>query len=94
MSVLLTPEQEQEVAERVASGRYPTGQAVIRETLAALREREELEAKRAALIADIDEGIASLDAGEGITMSARDLLEQIKSDGRKRLAERNRAAHG
>lgn len=94
MSVLLTPEQEQEVAERVAGGRYPTGQAVIREALAALREREELEAKRAAMVADVEAGIASLDAGEGITMSARDMLEQIKSDGRKRLAERNWAAQG
>lgn len=93
MSVLLTPEQEQEVAERVASGRYPTGQAVIGEALAALREREELEAKRAALVADIEAGIASLDAGEGIPLT-RDTIEQIKADGRKRLAERGRAAYG
>lgn len=93
MSVLLTPEQEQEVAERVASGRYPTGQAVIREALAALREREEFEAKRSALIADVEEGIASLDAGEGIPLT-RDTIEQIKVEGRKRQAKRGRVAHG
>lgn len=93
MSVTLTPEQEREVAERVASGRYPTSDAVIREALAALREREQYEAKRAALVADIEEGIASLDAGEGVPLT-RDTIEQIKADGRKRLAERRGAGHG
>lgn len=87
MSVTLTPEQEREVAERVAGGRYPSGEAVIRAALSALREREEHEARRAALLADLDAGLT----GPGVPLT-RELLDDLKADGRTRLAER--AGHG
>lgn len=93
MSVTLTAEQEREIAERIASGRYPSAERVIGAALAALRQVEELEATRAALVADIDQGIASLDAGLGVPLT-RDTIEAIKTEGRKRLTERNGSNHG
>ena len=70
MKVSLTPELERFVQERIASGRYRSESEVLEAALSLLREREERErereAKLAALRADIDEGIASLDRGEGI----------------------------
>lgn len=92
MNLTLTADQAREVHERVASGRYPTGEAVIGEALTALREKEEREAGRAALVADMDQGLASLAAGLGQPLT-RDLIEQVKADGRRRLAERS-GGHG
>lgn len=84
MSTTLTPDQEREVSERVASGRYPSGEAVIGEALAALREKEE---RRTALLADLDAGLASLDAGLGRPLT-RDDIEGMKAAGRQRRAAR------
>lgn len=84
MSTMLTPDQEREVNERVASGRYPSGEAVIAEALAALREKEE---RRVTLLADVDAGLASLDAGLGQPLT-RDTIEALKAEGRQRLAGR------
>jgi putative addiction module CopG family antidote len=89
MSVTLTPEHEAEVAERVASGRYPSSESVIGEALAALGEKE----ARAALVADIQAGVASLDAGLGEPLT-RDTIEAIKAAGRERLANRAGASRG
>ncbi len=76
----------------MASGRYPTGEAVIGEALAALREKEELDTLRPALSADLDQGLASLAAGLGQPLT-RDVIEQVKADGRRRVAERG-GGHG
>jgi Arc/MetJ-type ribon-helix-helix transcriptional regulator len=92
MTLTLTVEQEREVSERVASGRYPTGEAVIGEALAALREKEDREAGRAALLADLDQGLASLAAGLGQPLT-RESIEQMKADGRRRATERG-SGHG
>ena len=92
MSVTLTPEQQRDVSEWIASGRYSSPEAVIGEALVALREKGEREARRTALLADLDQGLASLDAGLGRPLTG-DVIEQIKADGRKRLAKRG-AGHG
>ena len=70
MNVSLRPELERFVQERVASGRYRSAGEVLEAALSLLQEREEhereQEAKLAALRADIEEGIASLERGEGV----------------------------
>lgn len=82
MPVTLTPELEAEVAARVASGKYPSSESVLTEALAALSLKEQQEAKRAALIADIAAGDASLVAGLGIPLT-RGFLDSIKAAGRR-----------
>lgn len=79
MSVTLTPEQEAEVTGLVASGRYPSHESVIGEALAALRQKEADEAKRAALVADIREGLDDIAAGRYREVSATQLLEEFRA---------------
>lgn len=93
MPITLSTELEAEIAARVASGRYPSEEAVIGRALALLREQEEDAAKRAALIADISAGVASLDAGRGVALT-RDLIDSMKAAGRQRKAHRESGAHG
>lgn len=67
MNVSLTPELERFIDDRVASGQYRSASEVVRESLRLLQEQEEERAAKLAwLRAAIDEGIASLDRGEGI----------------------------
>jgi len=79
MPAMLTPELEAEIAARVESGRYPSSESVITEALAALAQREQHEAKRAALVADIAAGDASLAAGLGRPITATQLLAELRS---------------
>ena len=78
MNVTLTPELEEYVAEKVAAGTYESASEMVHEALRALREKEAYERKRAALIADIQEGIDSLDRGEGIRTSAKQILAEAR----------------
>ena len=93
MAETLTPELEAEIEARVTSGQYPSRLAVLGEAFAALREREERAAKRAALVADIEVGVASLDAGRGVALT-RELVDSMKVAGRERRARREGGAHG
>ena len=79
MSVTLLPEQEAEVRDRVASGRYPSSASVIGEALTALREKEEHAAKRAVLIADIAAGDADIAAGRMEPITATQILAELRS---------------
>jgi len=79
MPVMLTPELEAEIAARVESGRYPSSESVISEALAALAQREQHEAKRAALVADIAAGDADIAAGRMETITATQILAELRS---------------
>jgi antitoxin ParD1/3/4 len=46
MNVSLTPELEEFVSEKVASGMYQTASEVVREALRLLRERDQLQQQR------------------------------------------------
>jgi len=63
-SVSLTPDLDDAIQRRVASGTYASQSEVIRAALRALaRDEEERERKLAALDAAIERGIADADAG-------------------------------
>jgi antitoxin ParD1/3/4 len=67
MNVHLTPELEQLVHKKVKTGRYNSASEVVRE---ALRLLEEYDGVRATQLRElrrrIDNGLASLDRGEGV----------------------------
>jgi len=83
MNVSLTPELEQFVQSRVASGRYQTASEVVREGLRLLEEREqEREAATRELRAKIQRGVRQADRGE--ILDGELVFEEI----RRRSAQR------
>jgi antitoxin ParD1/3/4 len=88
MDVTLTPELEQYVNEMVQSGMYHSASEVVREGLRLLLKRDRIdELKVEKLRRAIQVGIDELDRGEGVPLTD-ELLEEIKAEGRKRLAAR------
>jgi len=77
MNVSLTPELEQFVQSRVASGRYQTASEVVREGLRLLEEREQArETALKELRAKIRRGIEQADRGE--LLDGDTVFEEIK----------------
>lgn len=67
MNVSLTPKLEEMVQAKVQSGRYNPASEVVREALRLLEQHDSLRANRLKeLRSRIDEGLASLDHGEGV----------------------------
>src|SRR5947208_13458822 len=81
MNINLTPQLEELVREKVSSGRYNSASEVIREALRLMEEQDRWTAKLAQLRQDIREGLES-----GPLTSWE--VEEMKRDGRKRLAAR------
>ena len=66
MNVSLTPHLESYIKQKVAGGMYNSVSEVIREALRLLEERDALQSmKLEALRHDINQGLTSLDNGEG-----------------------------
>ena len=67
MNVNLTPELEKLVHNRVKSGRYNSASEVVREALRLLEEHDEVrKIQLQELRKKINEGLASLERGEGV----------------------------
>ena len=67
MTVNLTPELEQLVANKVQSGRYNSASEVVLEALRFMEQKEELRAVQLhELRSRIDEGLAQAERGEGV----------------------------
>jgi putative addiction module CopG family antidote len=77
MSVTLTPEVRQFVDKQVASGAFRDESEVLTEAVRALRDRQERFEKRIALLADLQRGVASLQAGRGIRTTAKEILAEM-----------------
>ena len=75
MNILLTPELEQFVKERVEKGEYTDALSVITAGLRLLSERE---LRLAELKAKIKVGISELDRGEGIDGEA--VFDELEED--------------
>ncbi len=86
MEVHLTPDQQAFVRQAVESGRLRREEDAIQEALSLWEERERA---RAEILTAVDAAEASLARGDGriITQeSMRQLAEEVKQRGRKRLA--------
>lgn len=82
MNVSLTPQLETYIKQKVATGMYNSVSEVVREALRLLEERDALQAvKLEALRSDIQQGLESLDNGEGKSLD----IEAIKSKARSQL---------
>ncbi len=80
MNVSLTPQLEDYLQQKVASGAYHSVSEVMREALYLLKEQDALKAmKFAALRRDVQAGIDALDAGEGTVLD----MAVIKAKARK-----------
>ena len=85
MNVSLTPQLEDLLKEKVATGMYGSVSEVVREALRLLNERDSLQdMKREALRKDIAQGIDSLNNGEGELLD----IEAIKAKGRQALTNK------
>jgi len=86
MAVQLTPDQQAFVRQAIETGRLRREEDALKEALSLWEERERT---RAETLAAVDEAEASLDRGEGRTItreSMRELAEEVKRRGRARLA--------
>jgi len=85
MNVSLTPQLEEMVRKKVASGLYNSSSEVVREALRLLEERDRIkEMKLEELRSEIQQGIDSLDRGEGIPFDPEDTIKR----GRARLTRK------
>ncbi len=76
MNQTFTPEIQRYIESQIASGAYRNQDELLTEAVRVLRTRQERAERRAALIADLEQGIQSLDQGLGIEMTAKQLLAQ------------------
>ncbi len=85
MNVSLTPELAGFVKEQVASGMYHSASEVIREGLRLLLlQKQQRQARLEELRGQIAVGLEQADRGEVAPLD----IEAIKTEGRRRLAER------
>lgn len=87
MNVSLTPELEQLVEEKLKTGMYQTASEVVREALRLLKERDQ---RMAQLRADVRSGFDAIERGDFEEFGERttkQLAQDVKERGRRRLAE-------
>ncbi len=86
MNVSLTPELEELINQKVATGMYHSASEVVREGLRLLREQDELKRLRTEeLRRDIMVGVEQSKRGESAPLD----VEAIKAEGRRRRAARH-----
>ncbi len=92
MNISLTPELDSYVQQKVQTGMYHSASEVIREGLRLLREQDQVrQARLIQLRQDVDLGRDQVSRGEYTEYTAasiKDLAAEIKSKGRKSLAQR------
>src|SRR5258708_3239088 len=90
MSVHISPEFQEFVREKVASGKYRSEQEVVEDGLRYLRENDILSGySREELNALIEEGERAFDEGDFVEFDKAE-FERIIAEGRQMLAERTR----
>ena len=73
MNISLTPELEQLIASKVASGYYHSSSEVVREGLRLLAEQDEIKKRRIEILnQEIQKGLDQLNSGQ--TISGEDAL--------------------
>lgn len=87
MNVLLTPELEQLVTDKIKTGMYQNASEVIWEGLRLLKERDQ---RLEALRHDVRAGFEAVDRGEYTEYdesTIHELAARVKTQGRKRLLD-------
>jgi putative addiction module CopG family antidote len=93
MEVQLTPDQKAFIRQAIESGRLHREEDAVQEALSLWEERERT---RAEILAALDAAEASLERGEGRTItqeSTRQLADEVKQRGRSRLAAKQSPSH-
>lgn len=92
MNVLLTPELETLVREKVQSGQYASTSEVINEALRLLNARDSIQQQYfTEMKREIAVGLIQIDRGEGTTYdkpSLKTMFDGIKEQGRKRMKQK------
>ena len=93
MNILLTPDLEDLVNEKLKSGQYNSPSEVISEGLRLLKEQDQLkELRREELRKEIMKGIDDIRHGRYVTLETPEdfdnFAEKIKKEGVERLAKR------
>ena len=93
MNISLPPELAALVNEKVSSGMYHSVSEVIGEGLRLLKEQDEINRIRLEeLRREISIGTEQLEHGEVTAYaSGKEVAEKVKAEGRKRIAEREKA---
>jgi antitoxin ParD1/3/4 len=87
MNVLLPPDLERQIVEKVDSGLYTTASEVVQEALRLLFTRDTLDEEQIALFrSEIQLGLDELDRGEVVPM------EDVFAEARQRIATHRRPA--
>lgn len=93
MNVSLTPQLERMIAQKVKSGNYQTASEVVREGLRLIQRRDQEIERVRALVKVGDDQIERGEYIEVDQQGLKQLFEDVKARGRKRLAvERKRRA--
>jgi antitoxin ParD1/3/4 len=92
MNIHLTPQLEEMVKARVATGRYTSASELVREALRLFEEREQLhEMRLAELRRDLQKGLDEAARGEGMPFN-KEAAEDIKKRGMERLGAKRKEA--
>jgi antitoxin ParD1/3/4 len=87
MNVLLKPELEKFIAEKVTAGQYANASDIVNEALEVLKEQEEFTPEHEAYLRrEVKRGIEQLDAGQTSNFTAAKIIAEERqrlSDGRK-----------
>lgn len=86
MKVVLNPDLEKLVNEKVETGRYSTPEAVVKEALELLKQRDQAEDRLEALLQEAE------DSGEGKEMTKED-WDHIRREATARLRDHKPSHH-
>ncbi len=90
VNVSLTPELEEFIAHKVASGLYGSSSEVVRDALRLMDERDRLlDARLEDLRGEVQKGLTQLKTGRSSPLD-RGAVDRIRSTGKRRLASRRR----
>jgi antitoxin ParD1/3/4 len=94
MNIVLSPDVEAYINEKVAAGVYPSVSEAIRDGVRLMKERDALDAIRLqALRAQIAIGTAQIESGDVVEYTkAEEFLQAIQTGGRQLLAIGNHLA--
>ena len=82
MNVSLTPKLEKLIQKKVQSGLYSSASEVVREALRVLEQNDAYERKLREFRAELDRGIAELDAG--LTLDGEEVFAKLREKSRLR----------